>query len=214
MWDDHAHNERDSANHALAIAEYLGSAGGSRVSGKRRNGSAHNGSPHNWSANHDYVAFYHEHRGAIDRLLQRAVGSSEAEDCAQDTFLAAYRAWSSLPPAVNLQAWVRTIAKRKAVDHHRKMRRLRTVEPEVRAEAEVVAEAVEVAGPPEQPDPALWSAVAALPKRQRDGVYLRFVDDLPYREIGARLGCSTGAARQAVYEALTRLRITFPTRPN
>jgi RNA polymerase sigma factor (sigma-70 family) len=214
MWDDHAHTERDSANHALAFAQHVGWAGGCGLRGKPHNGSPRNGSV-TGAANHEgYVAFYHEHRSAIDRLLQRAVGSSEAEDCAQDTFLAAYRAWPSLPPAVNLQAWVRTIAKRKAIDHHRKIRRLRSVEPEVQAEAHVVAGATEAAGPPEQPDPALWSAVAALPKRQRDGVYLRFVDDLPYREIGARLGCSTGAARQAVYEALTRLRITFPTRTN
>jgi RNA polymerase sigma factor (sigma-70 family) len=198
MWDDHAHTDTDPGDHAFGVATYVATAGGGGLN----------------EAAHDYVAFYHEHRGAIDRLLQRAVGSSDAEDCAQDTFLAAYRAWPTLPAAVNLQAWVRTIAKRKAVDHHRKVRRRRSAEPEVRAEAQAAAEAAEAGGSLElePPDPSLWSAVAALPKRQRDGVYLRFVDDLPYREIGARLGCSTGAARQAVYEALTRLRISFPAR--
>jgi RNA polymerase sigma factor (sigma-70 family) len=207
MWDEHCRIEPDRAGHALAVAGWPSHVNGSVTRAPRR-------ALDETDTNADYIAFYHEHRRAIDRLLQRAVGPAEAEDCTQDTFLAAYRAWPSLAPAVNLQAWVRTIAKHKAIDHHRRTRHLRSVEPEARAEAEAAAEAAGTQGQPEQPDPALWSAVAALPQRQRDGVYLRFVDDLPYREIGARLGCSTGAARQAVYEALTRLRITFPTRPD
>ena len=57
-----------------------------------------------------------------------------------------------------------------------------------------------------QRDEALWEAVHELPRRQRSAVVLRFVADLPHRDIAAAIGCSEEAARRSLHEGLTKLR--------
>jgi RNA polymerase sigma factor (sigma-70 family) len=52
----------------------------------------------------------------------------------------------------------------------------------------------------------LWEAVHELPDRQRSAVVLRFVGDLPHRDIAAAIGCSEEAARRSLHEGLTTLR--------
>ena len=56
------------------------------------------------------------------------------------------------------------------------------------------------------PDRAVWSAVAALPPRQRAAVTLRYVGDLSHREIAAAIGCSEEASRRSLHEGLETLR--------
>jgi RNA polymerase sigma factor (sigma-70 family) len=139
-----------------------------------------------------------EHSVAVMAILHGAVGHDGAEDCFQETFLAALRAYPKLEDAGNLRGWLLTIAHRKAIDHHRA--RGRNPVP--------VAEVAEVAiedGIPER-DEALWAAVAALPPKQRAAVALRYGSDLPHGEIAAALGCSPEAARRSLHEGLKRLR--------
>ena len=139
-----------------------------------------------------------EHSAAVMAILHGAVGRDGAEDCFQETFLAALRAYPKLDDAGNLRGWLLTIAHRKAIDHHRA--RGRNPVP--------VAEVAEVAvedGIPER-DEALWAAVGALPPKQRAAVALRYGSDLPHAEIAAALGCSPEAARRSLHEGLKRLR--------
>ena len=139
-----------------------------------------------------------DHSAAVMAILQGAVGRDGAEDCFQETFLAALRAYPKLGDAGNLRGWLLTIAHRKAIDHHRA--RGRNPVP--------VAEVAEVAvedGIPEH-DEQLWAAVGALPPKQRAAVALRYGSDLPHAEIAAALGCSPEAARRSLHEGLKRLR--------
>jgi len=77
-----------------------------------------------------------------------------------------------------------------------------------------VAEPVSVAdhapAPQDGRDDALWEAVEELPERQRSAVVLRFVGDLPHREIASAIGCSEDAARQSLHEGLAKLRKVVP----
>ena len=50
------------------------------------------------------------------RFLVSSVGRADAEDCFQETFIAAMRAYPRLRAGSNLRAWVLTIAHRKALD--------------------------------------------------------------------------------------------------
>ena len=52
-------------------------------------------------------------------VLRGAVGRGDADDCFQETFLAALRAYPKLSDDGNLRGWLITIAHRKAIDHHR-----------------------------------------------------------------------------------------------
>jgi len=139
-----------------------------------------------------------DHAAAVMAILHGAVGRDGAEDCFQETFLSALRAYPKLKDASNLRGWLLTIAHRKAIDHHRARGRAPVPVAEV---AEVAAED----GIPE-PDDGLWAAVGALPPKQRAAVALRYGSDLPHNEIAAALGCSPEAARRSLYEGLKRLR--------
>jgi RNA polymerase sigma factor (sigma-70 family) len=137
------------------------------------------------------------HADDVLGFLVASVGPQEAEDCFQETLLAALRGYPRLEDAGNLRGWLLTIAHRKAIDHHRA--RTRAAMP--------IAEPPEAAAQSQNGrDPGLWRAVAALPPKQRGAVALRFASDLPYREIGAALDCSEEAARRSVHEGLKRLR--------
>jgi RNA polymerase sigma factor (sigma-70 family) len=139
-----------------------------------------------------------EHSAAVMAILRGAVGRDGAEDCFQETFLAALRGYPKLADARNLRGWLLTIAHRKAIDHHRANGRKPIPVAEVR-------ETAEQGGIPESDD-RLWAAVGALPPKQRAAVALRYGSDLPHGEIGAALGCSAEAARRNLHEGLKRLR--------
>ena len=150
-----------------------------------------------------FERFLEEYRVPVHRLLQALVGPQGAEDCFQETFLSALRAYPRLPAGSNLRGWVLTIATRKAFDHLRAQKR-RPIP---------VAEVPEEAGGPEPPaipelngEPELWGAVRSLPPMQRAAVVHRYVFDLTYEDVGRALGCSEEAARANAYEGRRKLR--------
>lgn len=151
-----------------------------------------------------FQRFLDSHRDVVWRFLVSSVGQVEAEDCFQETFVAALRAYPRLGADSNLRAWVLTIAHRKALDCHRG--RARRALPM----AEVVAVDERTAPSPPRRDQALWDAVGELPARQRLAVVLRYVGDLPHRDIAAAIGCSEDAARRSLHEGLTKLRKVVP----
>ena len=141
-----------------------------------------------------FQRFLDEHRAPVLAYLRAMVGPHDADDCFQETFIAALRAYDSMDGR-HPRAWVMTIARRKAIDHHR----ARARRPEPRGELPEVRA--------EDPEPAeMWAAVARLPDGQRSAVALRYAADLPYREIGTALDCSEEAARRRVADGLTALR--------
>ncbi len=135
-----------------------------------------------------------DHSEDVWRLLRAMVGAQAAEDCFQETFLAALRAYPRLRPDSSPRAWLLTIAHNKAIDHLRRATRERAPAPE----------AVDDGAPPR--DREIWSAVAGLAPRQRAAVALRFIGDLSHREIAAAIGCSEEASRRSLHEGLATLR--------
>src|SRR5687767_14760629 len=109
-----------------------------------------------------FQALMDAHRDDVYRFLVASLGRDDADDCFQETFIAALRAYPRLRNAANLRAWLFTIAHRKAIDSHR-----------ARARRAVPVEEV-----PEQPvtdqplngEPELWRAVRDLPAKQRAAV--------------------------------------------
>jgi RNA polymerase sigma factor (sigma-70 family) len=144
-----------------------------------------------------FQALLDAHRADVYRFLVALVGPQEAEDCFQDTFLAALRAYPDLRDARNLKAWLFTIANRKAMDSHRA--RARRPEP-------VEAVPDRAGAPRPERDPALWEAVRGLPPKQRTAVIARYVNDLPYREIARVVGGTEDAARRNAADGVKKLR--------
>lgn len=134
----------------------------------------------------------------MHRFLVATVGPVDADDCYQETWLSALRAYPRLRDASNLRAWILTVAQRKAIDHVRARSRRATP----------LAELPETPGPALESDgvPEIWAHVRALPPKQRTALALRTVADLAYAEIARVMGTSEEAARRNVHEALQRLR--------
>jgi RNA polymerase sigma factor (sigma-70 family) len=154
------------------------------------------------AANHlpPFQTLLDRHSEDVWRLLRAMVGAQAAEDCFQETFLAAMRAYPRLRPDSAPKAWLLRIAHNKAIDHIRRSRRevLGAIDEDQLAERNPRE--------PAAPDGTIWSAVAELPPRQRAAVALRYVGDLSHREIAEAIGCSEEASRRSLHEGLTTLR--------
>jgi RNA polymerase sigma factor (sigma-70 family) len=148
-----------------------------------------------------FQALVDAHARDVHRFLVATIGRGDAEDCYQETWLAALRAYPRLRDAANLKSWILTIAHRKAIDHARARGR----------------RAIPVAELPDRPAPGtqidvpdgqseIWERVRQLPGKQRTAVALRVVADLSYGEVAAAMGTSEQAARRNVHEGLKRLR--------
>ncbi len=142
------------------------------------------------------------HAAELHRFLVASVGRDRAEDCLQETFLSALRAYPRLRHGDNLRAWLYTIAQRKATDAVRRL---------VRRPLGMPLERLSPAAEPavsahEATDDGIWIALRGLPPKQRAAVVHRYVFDLDYRQIGERMGTSEEAARQNVSAGLRRLR--------
>lgn len=132
------------------------------------------------------------------RVCRAVVGPADAEDAWSETFLSAMAAYPQLDEGANVEAWLVTIAHRKAIDIGRAV---------TRAPAPVadIGETAQPAGY----DPDLWAALAALPDKQRRTLAYRYLGGLPYAEIADLLGGSADAARRAAADGIKTLRTTY-----
>ena len=137
------------------------------------------------------------HRSDVYRFLVASVGPLEADDCFQETWMSALRAYPRLERADNLRAWLLQIAQRKAIDSHRA--RGRRPQPSESLPEPVATDRKEA-------DAELWAAVRRLPAKQRTAVFCRSVLGMPYAELAELLKCSQDAARRNVHEGLKALR--------
>jgi RNA polymerase sigma factor (sigma-70 family) len=140
------------------------------------------------------------HGPDVHRFLVATVGRTDADDCYQETWIAAMRAYPQLGSAENLRGWLLTIAHRKAIDHFRAAQRRAAPVADLPPQA--------VTDPPPS-DNGVWAKVRELPPKQRTAVALRFIADAAYAEISAVMDTTEEAARRNVHEGLKRLRLEY-----
>jgi RNA polymerase sigma factor (sigma-70 family) len=133
------------------------------------------------------------------RVCRAVLGPADADDAWSETFLAALKAYPDLPAGANVEAWLVTIAHRKAIDITRAAAR----------RAVPVADPPETAAPPDATDLDLAAAVAALPPKQKRAVAYHYLTGLPYAEIAEILGGSADSARRAAADGIAALRRTI-----
>jgi RNA polymerase sigma factor (sigma-70 family) len=149
-----------------------------------------------------FQTFLEEHRTTVYRFLVASVGPNEADDCFQETFLSALRAYPKLRDADNLRGWILAIARRKAIDAARS----RSRRPQPWGDALPDAQPPHLDAEPMELDDPLWRAVRDLPPRQRIALVHRVILDRTYEELSGSMGGSGEAARANVYQALKKLR--------
>jgi RNA polymerase sigma factor (sigma-70 family) len=140
-----------------------------------------------------------DHGPTVLRVCRSVLASQDAEDAWSETFLSALKAYPDLAEHANIEAWLVTIAYRKSIDLTRANAR-RPI---------VVEQPPEPPARPEHlPSEELWSAVRALPDRQRQAVVHHYLAGLPYKEIAAIIGSNSDAVRRAAADGLKSLRRT------
>jgi RNA polymerase sigma factor (sigma-70 family) len=146
------------------------------------------------------------HGHDVHRFLIASVGAVDADDCYQETWLAALRAYPRLRDDSNLRGWLFTIAHRKVIDHARARARRPVPVPELPERPTSPTGPGAGLAARAEVDGDLWAAVGSLPDKQRIALALRFIVDSAYAEIATLMGTSEEAARRNVHEGLKTLR--------
>jgi RNA polymerase sigma-70 factor, ECF subfamily len=151
------------------------------------------------------------YRDSYRRILYTLVGvlrdRDTAEDCAQETFVRAYRAWSRWQPDAPAEAWLHRIALNVAISQRRRER------------FRGIAEVVKRGGlPSENHDGpgegvALADALRRLPPRDAALIILRHHHGYTNREIAAALGVPESTVSSRLASAKRRLRAALEWDP-
>jgi RNA polymerase sigma factor (sigma-70 family) len=133
------------------------------------------------------------------RVCRAVLGPADAEDAWSETFLAALKAYPGLPGDANVEAWLVTIAHRKAIDAIRASGRGPVATGNL-------PDRPATSGRPEDWDGDLWAALRGLPDRQRAAVAYHYLAGLPYQQIASIIGGTADAARRAAADGIRNLR--------
>jgi RNA polymerase sigma factor (sigma-70 family) len=139
------------------------------------------------------------HGPAVYRVCRAVVGPDAADDAWSETFLSALKAYPALPTTANVEAWLVTIAHRRAIDVLRAQQR-RPIPTDADPHEQHVAEK-------EYDD--LWAAVAALPEKQRLTVAYHHLGGLSFVEVAQIVGGTPAASRRAASDGIATLRRTY-----
>ncbi|MEW6246506.1 MAG: sigma-70 family RNA polymerase sigma factor [Nitrospirota bacterium] len=147
---------------------------------------------------------------SIVSLAYRMVGErADAEDVAQETFLAAFKALPTFRADAGFSTWLYRIAMNKCKDWLRARRaRQDSIEEEAQeAWAELAVDRVtpERALTQKQVADHLERAIQKLPPLYREAFVLKHVEGLDYEEMEQIVGVNRDTLKMRVYKARTRL---------
>ena len=149
---------------------------------------------------------YREYGRLVYAVSFKVLGNRAlAEEATQQAFLQAWRAASSFDAGKELGPWLATIARRAAIDVHRRESRRSTQPLE-----DVVPDHLDVVALPSLAEQAydVWEvrrAIDGLPEEERQVVRLQHVDGLTHAEIAAKLDVPVGTVKSRSFRAHRRL---------
>jgi len=136
-------------------------------------------------------------------------GEADAEDVLQDVWVTAYQNPPETGPGSNVRAWLYRVATNRALDRLARDRRRGGTLSGQRFRLLPEPEPDPDAGLMELDDRTrarIRAHLADLPRKQRESVWLRWMEGKDYATIAARVGCSEESARANVYNGMKRLR--------
>lgn len=144
-----------------------------------------------------FEEWYAREHGSLVRALAVIAGEVDvAGEVVAEAFSRAFERWDKVGGLSNPTGWVYRVAvnllrrrwRRSALERRLLLRR---AAPTPWAQAELV--------------PELWAALAALPRRQREAVALRYVADLSEAQVAELMGVAEGTASATLSAARHRL---------
>jgi len=144
------------------------------------------------------------HGATVLRVCRAVLSPVEADDAWSETFLSALKAYPQLPADANIEAWLVTIAHRKAIDVTRAAARQAAHTGDLPAN---LASTHSTDGR----DLDLAAALAQLPAKQKQAVAYHYLAGLSYADVAAIIGGSADSARRAAADGIATLRRTYRT---
>jgi RNA polymerase sigma-70 factor (ECF subfamily) len=132
-----------------------------------------------------FEAFYRrEYRAVVTLARVLTSDRAQAEDLTQESFLAAYAAWSGITSPAT---WIRATVTNRAMSWWRRMYAAQNAMSRLSP--------TEEHGDMPEDTADFWSAVRLLPKRQAQSLALYYLEDRSTKEIAAVLGCEESTVR-------------------
>ncbi|MCT2586268.1 SigE family RNA polymerase sigma factor [Actinophytocola gossypii] len=152
----------------------------------------------------------------LDRLLRYATALTcdpqLAQDIVQDVLLRAQQRWSRIESMASPDAYVRKMITNEYLSWRRR-RASRTIASTHATLDALATPTADPAGPYAERD-AMRARIAALPRKQRAAILLRYYEDYPDAQIAEVLGCSAGTVRSHISRALATLRAVHQVTEN
>ena len=149
---------------------------------------------------------YREYGRLVYAVAHKILGDKAlAEDAAQQAFVQAWRAAATFDPTRELGPWLATIARRAAIDVHRRESRRPT---QTLDEVVPTHPAVVTLPPSAEQAYDTWEvrrAVEELPPEEREVVRLQHLDGLTHAEVAVRLDVPVGTVKSRSFRAHKRL---------
>jgi RNA polymerase sigma-70 factor (ECF subfamily) len=150
-----------------------------------------------------FEALYRSYAGRVYGLCIRLTSDrAEAEDCTQETFIAAWQKLPEFKGESRLMTWLHSIAYHKVLGRHRARERHGN---------HLKAIAAETSRPDFDQHRDLEDAVSRLPDRAREALVLQKIYGYTHAESAAIMGITTGACKAQVHRAIQLLAAALPT---
>jgi len=147
-----------------------------------------------------FEELYQRFARVVHGVILARVGTREAEDLTQESFMSIYRGIEAVRDLESLPAWICTVARNTATDHLR--RKLRRPYHEVLSEMPAKR----------RPDDAaelradVLAMICSLPDAYRETLVMRLVEGLTGPEIAERTGLTPGSVRVNLSRGMALLR--------
>ncbi len=166
-------------------------------------------------------AVYHAYGRQVFMVAQRVLGNrSLAEEATQQCFVQAWRASATFEPGREFAPWLATIARRVAIDIHRREARRPTSQLDDASELHAALISMQPSADEISDAWAVRAAIDALPSAEREIVRLQHLGQLTHPEIAQQLQIPLGTVKSRSYRAhrmlaamLGHLRDESATRP-
>ena len=149
---------------------------------------------------------YREYGGLVFAVAMRTLGSRDlAEEATQRTFVKAWRASGGFDPVRELGPWLATIARRTAIDIHRREARRPTAPLEESQPSDPTVIELPVGVERSFEVGEVRAAIDELPAEEREVVRLQHLEELTQAEVADRLGVPIGTVKSRSFRAHRRL---------
>jgi RNA polymerase sigma factor (sigma-70 family) len=152
-----------------------------------------------------FAEIVRRHSAMVHSACKRILGDAHAaEDAAQAAFLIFMRKANKLREDTVLSGWLFLTAQHAALNERKRLKRRERHERKAAVVREERGKPAEVKWDDVRPE--LDSAIAALPRRQRDALVLYYMGGRTEKEVAREMGCARGTVAAHLSAAVSRLR--------